>query len=137
MKSCDCVANLLTLNCGLCLVLINYGCKLSQKKKMALMNPGSKITHACVCTHTWYVSTGLKGAGQLAPCAQCCVDEGVFPQQQWQGWVQRDYCECFMADLITPSWLLCEILTPKENTKRWDSFKNLLIVHPVQIIPKY
>lgn len=62
--------------------------------------------------------------------------EGVFPQQRWQGCVQRDYCESFMTDLITPSWLLCEILTPKEHG-RCDSYQNLFIVHPLQIMGKY
>lgn len=55
--------------------------------------------------------------------------EGVFPQQQRRGWVQRDYRESFMTDLITPSWLLCEILTPTERG-RCDSYQNPLTLHP-------
>lgn len=62
--------------------------------------------------------------------------EGVFPQQRWLGWVQRDYRESFMTDLITPFWLLCEILTLKEDG-RCDSYQNILIVHPLQIMAKY
>lgn len=41
-----------------------------------------------------------------------------------------------MTDLITPSWLLCELLTPKEH-ERCDSYQNLFIVHPLPIMTKY
>lgn len=70
------------------------------------------------------------------PMEQIKWSEGLFPQQQWESWVQRDYCESFMTDLITPSWLLCEILTLKER-RRCDSYENLFIVHPLQIRTKY
>lgn len=68
--------------------------------------------------------------------AQIKWSEGVFPQQRRQGWAQRDYRESFMTDLITPSWLLCEILTLTEH-ERCDGYQNLFIVHPTQIMAKY
>lgn len=67
---------------------------------------------------------------------QIKCSEGVFPQQRWQGWAQRDYRESFMTDLITPSRLLCETLTPKEHS-RCDGHQNLFIVRHIEITAKY
>lgn len=129
----------------------------SSVSKMMVMNPDSKLIHTstvyghiymCPCIkampiHTVciYQSKGvLRAVGTFVFNAvsmeQIKWPEGVFPQQRWKGWVQRDYCESFMTDLITPSWLLCEIFTPKEHG-RCDSYQNLFIVHPLQIMSKY
>lgn len=101
----------------------------------------------CYCVHVEYLSIcvlkskgALRTIGTFAFHCETTVpmkwSEGVFPQQQRQGWVQRDYRESFMTDLITTSWLPFEIHTPKEH-KRCGSYQNLFIIHSLQIMSKY
>lgn len=60
----------------------------------------------------------------LAPlCSRLCRRSGLsglkvcFPSNGGKAGFTGDYCESFMTDLITPSWLLCELLTPREHRK--------------------
>ncbi len=88
-----------------------------------------QITYKFVCQ---YLSKGaLRTAGTFVfdalPTERIKWSEGVFPQQQWQGRVQRDYRESFMKDLITPFLLLSEIFSPKGH-RGMTATKNLFTV---------